>query len=332
MIIRNIGSAVAIAWCVACGSGNKKPGHSMGTTSDPGTAADTGSTPVTMAPVTLRTLEETVSGPGETDVLDDERVRAPFNGVLTALTANVGDVVSAGQSVGTIMAENSDAALRGARAMLLGARTAAERSDAERALQVAEANLVLTPLTVAKRGVVIARAASTGERVVQGDSLISLAVTGQMLFFADISQGDLAYVHAGQRARVALTARFGWIPARVQGVVPSDTGSTAAMRVRLDFEPPSIPVTVGLFGSADIVVNQHVNVPTVPKAALLRDDITGVTQIAVVSADNRAHWVRVSPGIVDSMWAEIIAPRLTVGQRVITSGQVGLPDGSRVVE
>ncbi|HVX39455.1 MAG TPA: HlyD family efflux transporter periplasmic adaptor subunit [Gemmatimonadaceae bacterium] len=323
-------ASFALALGSACHAGGGVNDTSAGS-ADSSAASDTGSTPVTMSVVTLRTLEQTVSGPGETDVAEDERVRAPFTGVLTAVTVNVGDVVPAGGSVGAIVAENSDAALRGARSMVSAARTPAERRDAERALQVARANVVVTPLRVSKAGVVIARAASTGERVVQGDSLVSLAATGQMVFFADVSQQDLAAVHPGERARITLTARDGWIPASVHGVVPSDTGSTAAMRVRLDLQPPSTPVTVGLFGTADIVVNQHVNVPVVPKSALLRDDVTGVTQIALVGADNRARWTRVTTGLVDSAWAEILMPRLAAGQRVITTGQVGLPDSSRVV-
>jgi hypothetical protein len=64
---------------------------------------------------------------------------------------------------------------------------------------------------------------------------------------------------------------------------------------------------------------------------VLRDDITGVTQVAVVTPNDRAHWVEVATGVSDSGWVEIARPRLDPGTRVITSGQVGLPDGARVV-
>ena len=331
---RAAGVVIAMAVAIAAGGCH----HSGGSGKDSSTADSTGAasgasaaTPVTMGRITTRTLDITVSGPGVVDVGEDVRVRAPFNGVITGISVNLGDRVRAGQSVGTIIAENSDAALRGARAMALSARTPDERAAAARALQVAQASLVTAPLPVDRSGIVIARVASTGERVLQGDSIVSVAATNQMIFLADVAQSDLARVHAGERAQVVLASRLGAIPAVVHGIVPSDTGSLAAMRVRLDLDRASTPPTVGLFGSATIVVGQHVNATVVPAAALVRDDITGVTRIALVDAHDNAHWVNVTVGVTDSVWAEILQPALPLNERVITTGMAGLPDSTRVV-
>lgn len=288
-------------------------------------------TPVTIEHVVRRTIQVTVSGTGGLDALDDERVRAPFNGILTSLTANVGDHVVSGQVIGSMIAENSEAALRGARSMVSSARTDAERVAAREALRVAEANVVHTPLAAAKGGIVIARPASAGERLAQGDSVVSIAATSRMVFFANIAQSDLRLVRPGQRARIHIAARKGPLMGAVHNIMPADTTSTATMRVRIDVEPSAATVTVGAFGIAVIVVNERVNVPAVPKAALLRDDVTGRTQIAIVDANNITHWVEVTPGIADSAWSEIRKPQLAPGQRVITAGHVGLPDSTHVV-
>jgi len=331
---RVAGAVIAMAVAIAAG-GCHRGGSGKDTSTADSTGADSGATtaatPVTMGSVTTRTLDITVSGPGVVDVGEDVRVRAPFNGVITGISVNLGDRVRAGQSVGTIIAENSDAALRGARAMASSARTPDERAAAARALQVAQASLVTAPLPVNRSGVVIARVASTGERVLQGDSIVSVAATNQMIFLTDVAQSDLARVHAGERAQVVLASRVGAIPAVVHGIVPSDTGSLAAMRVRLDLDRASTPPTVGLFGSATIVVGQHVNATVVPAAALVRDDITGVTRIALVDAHDIAHWVEVTVGVTDSAWAEIVQPSLPLNARVITTGMAGLPDSTRVV-
>ena len=325
----------ALALAVAAGGCHRGGGSGKETSTADSTGADSGATsaatPVTMGRVTTRTLDVTVSGPGVVDVGEDVRVRAPFNGVITGISVNLGDRVRAGQSIGTIIAENSDAALRGARAMASSARTPDERAAAARALQVAQASLVTAPLPVDRSGIVIARVASTGERVLQGDSIVSVAATNQMIFLADVAQSDLARVHAGDRAQVVLASRVGAIPAVVHGVVPSDTGSLAAMRVRLDLDRASTPPTVGLFGSATIVVGEHANAQVVPAAALVRDDITGVTRVALVDARDIAHWVNVTVGVTDSVWAEILQPSLPLNARVITTGMAGLPDSTRVV-
>jgi multidrug efflux pump subunit AcrA (membrane-fusion protein) len=73
-------------------------------------------------------------------------------------------------------------------------------------------------------------------------------------------------------------------------------------------------------------------VPVVPEAALLQDDVYGTTQVAVVgpAPDHRAHWVRVTLGARDGGLVEIVAPPLSPGTLVIVSGQVGLPEGTPV--
>ncbi len=318
----------------ACARGAAKT-SSNGSVDSAKTASDSGSdssaTPVTMGSVSRANLVVTVSGPGETDAVQDERVRAPFTGVLVSLDVNLGDHVVQGQTIGAIVSQNSEAALQGARSMLRSARSAAERLDAERALALAEHDLVRTPLRAQKGGVVIARPASPGELVAQGDSIVSIAATGSMVFYADIPQSDLARVRPGQPARVELAARPQPIRGVVHAVLPADTGSTVSMRVRIDLIPAAIPVTVGLFGTAHITVAEHLNAIAVPKSALLRDDITGQTKVALVTPQNEAHWVTVTPGISDSAWAEILSPPLRVGQRVITTGQVGLPDSTHVI-
>ncbi len=318
----------------ACGQHGAESGEVSATPGgDSGSAPDSsGATPVTMGQVARATLTVTVTGTGETDAVQDERVRAPFNGTVVSLGAQLGEHVRQGQIIGEIVSQTSEAAVQGAQSMRRTARTAAERADAERALALAERDLVRTPLRAPRDGVVIARPASPGELLAQGDSVVSIAATNSMVFYADVAQADLARVRPGQPALVQLTSRNDPIRGVVHAILPADTGSTASMRVRIDLVPPAIPVTVGLYGSAHIIVAEHSNAVVVPKAALLRDDITGITKIALVSQQNEARWMVVHPGLTDSTWAEILLPVLRLGQRVITTGQVGLPDSAKVVQ
>jgi multidrug efflux pump subunit AcrA (membrane-fusion protein) len=311
----------------AC-SGTKA--ESAGGTADSSGAADSAGTPVQMARVERMTLRTIVTGPGRTAALQEERVRAPFVGTLTSLTVTVGDRVRAGQEIGSIVAQNSEAALRGAQAMLQSAHTLAERADAERAVALAEQDLVQTPLRVSRPGVVTARSAAVGERLSEGDSIVSVAGSGSIVFIAEISQSEAGRVAAGQPVEVDLAAAPRPLGGTVHGTLPADTAGSVALRVRVDL-PTASPLSVGLFGTARVVVDERRNVPAVPRAAILRDDITGITQVAVVTPGGRAHWLEVATGVSDSGWVEIVRPPLDPGTRVITSGQVGLPTGARVV-
>ena len=79
---------------------------------DPATA-DPG-TPVKVAAVERATLALTVSGQGRTDALAQQKIRAPFKGILRELRVADGDRVRKGQVLVVLVAQESQAALTGA--------------------------------------------------------------------------------------------------------------------------------------------------------------------------------------------------------------------------
>lgn len=297
-------------------------------------AGDSGgvaATPVHTAVVTRGRLAVIVSGPGRTDALDVQKVRAPFAGTLGSLSVVIGDRVQGGQEIGTVISQTSEAALSGARVMLRDAKTSTQRSDAERALELAQTNLIQTPLRAPRAGVVISRGASQGDLVSPGDSIVSIASASSIVFVAHIAQSDLARIRPGQRATIDAPGRTVAADGIVHGLLPADT-SAMSVPVRIDLPASGSVVPIGLFGTAHITVGQRVDVPIVPAAAILRDDVNGTSRVAVVEPDGRAHWVSVAVGVQQADSVELLSPKLAPGIRVIVSGQVGLPDGSRVIE
>jgi multidrug efflux pump subunit AcrA (membrane-fusion protein) len=85
---------------------------------------------------------------------------------------------------------------------------------------------------------------------------------------------------------------------------------------------------LGLFGTARITVESR-DAITVPDAAILRDDVSGVARVALVK-DGKAHWVDVVTGLRGAAGTEIVSPALTTSDRIVVSGQVGLPEGASV--
>lgn len=321
------------AWIVACAMlaacAGERTGGEAGAVAD--TAGEAGATPVRTALVTRGTLAVIASGPGRTDALDVQKLRAPFTGTLRTLRVVVGDRVSAGQVVASVVSQASEAALTGAQAMQRAATTDAERSDAARALELAQRNLVETPLTAPRAGVVVSRGASQGDLVSQGDSIVSIASASSIVFVARIAQSDLGRIHPGQRATIEAPGLAAPLPGVVHGTLPADT-SSMTVPVRIDLPPGRGPVPIGLFGTVHIVVGEHSGAAIVPALAVMRDDITGTARMAVVTAAARAHWIAVTPGLQQGDSVEITQPALPPGTRVIVSGQVGLPEGNRVSE
>jgi multidrug efflux pump subunit AcrA (membrane-fusion protein) len=285
-------------------------------------------TPVRVARVERAALAEIVTAPGKVAAMAQAKVRAPFAGTLVSLTVTDGDFVHAGQTVGSVVARDSEAALAGAQEMEREATTDAERRDAARAVALARANRVAAPLKIAADGIVVSHAASGGDRVSEDEEILSVAETGTLVVLADVPQAALPKVVAGESATVEIPGRAA-IAGRVHGLLAESGPSDLTAPVRIDLA--SAPgLAVGLFASVRITVAEHEDVAAVPDAAVLRDDVTGTARIALVGADGKAHWIAVTPGLSQGGKTEVVSPPLAPGAAVIVSGQVGLPEGAPV--
>jgi RND family efflux transporter MFP subunit len=272
-----------------------------------------------------------VTAPGRTDALKQDRVRAPFPARLVRLNVTDGDRVGSGDVLAEVVSKNSEAAVFGAESMLAAAHTEAERDDAQRAVAIAKRNLVQQPLHAPAAGVVLSHGAEAGDYLDEGEVLLTIAEAGAVIFDAQVSQADVARVRPGDHATIEIPAT-GTTPttAVVHGVLPAASSENLSAPMRLDFLPVRPSMQAGLFGTAQIIVGEHAHATVVPDSAVLTDDITGTKRLALAGDDRRAHWIVVQTGLTEAGRVEILSPKLSPGQRVIVSGQVGLPDSSRI--
>ena len=284
--------------------------------------------PVAVARVSRATFEDVVSGPGKTAALSQEKVRAPFAGSLMELTVADGDRVRRGDTLATIISRDSESALTGARAMSREARTDSEKRDADRALALAEQGLVRARVEAPSDGVVLAHAATTGDRVSEDQEILTIADASSVVFLVDVSQSQLGRVRPGQRVDVEVAGRKDRWAGVVHDTLPAANAADFTAPVRVDLRLSGVP-PIGLFGTARIVVAEHRDAATVPEAAVVRDDLTGKARVVLVE-NGRARWLEVTTGLHGPSGTEILAPALQAGQTVVVSGQVGLPDGAPV--
>lgn len=286
-------------------------------------------TPVKVATVERATLALTVSGPGHTDALEQQKVRAPFKGILKELRVADGDRVRKGQILAVLVSQESQSALTGAEALLRAGRTPEEQSDARRAVQLARQGLVPAYLRAPEAGVVVSHGADEGSLVAEAQDLVSMAAGNSFVFRADIVQTDLGRIRAGQPAEVHLATGSSTLSGTVHSILPAASANDLTAPVRIDINSSTMPERLGLFGTATITVGTRQDVLVVPAQAVLRDDVTGVSQVALVS-QGKAHWQRVTTGVAQGGRVEIAQPPLQPGSQVIVQGQVGLPDGAPV--
>jgi multidrug efflux pump subunit AcrA (membrane-fusion protein) len=321
--VRRVAAALLLLVALGCRKGDE-PGEAARPEGTPALP-----TPVRVAAAEKATLSLFVSGPGKTAALAQEKLRAPFAGTLTELSVFDGDRVSRGQKIGTIVARDSEAALSGAREMLRQAATEAERRDAGRAVALAEENLVRRPLTASWDGTVLSHAASAGDRVSEDQEILTITGAGSTVFLADVAQSDLPRIRPGQKASIRIAGEARPISGIVHSALSSANPADSTAPVRVDLPEPARRLPPGIVGTARVLVGEHPDATVVPDAAVLRDDVTGVARVALVT-QNRAHWVDVRTGVMEGGRTEIVSPALPPGQVVIISGLVGLPEGKLV--
>lgn len=325
MKVRPIAAVLLLS--LACRGGGEPKEKEASAQSSPDTPS--APTPVRVAAVARANLPLTVSAPGRTAALAQQKLRAPFAGTLTELKVADGDPISRGQSLGTIVARESEAALSGAREMLRQAATPAEKSDAERALALAEKSLVRRVLVASWDGAVIAHTASAGDRVTEDQEILTISDAASLVFLADVPQSDLPRIGPGQKATVDLGGGRPPIAGAVHAVLPGANPTDFTGQVRVDLSGAAGRGPIGLFGTVRILVGERAGAAVVPDAAVLRDDVSGVARVCL-AANGKAHWIDVVPGVKDSGRTEIVSPPLPDGQAVIVSGLVGLPEGKNV--
>ncbi len=333
--VRALPMGLFLALLLACGGGGSSSSGGGDVAGDGERAGTDGfapaaATPVRVAIVERATLLAEVTAPGRTVALVEQKIRAPFDGTVTALAVVEGSVVHRDQQVGTMVARDSEAALAGARQMVRRAATPAEEEEARQALELAQRTRVAAPLLATVDGRVTARSATAGDRVTADQELLAIAAAGSVVFRADVPQSELGRVRPGRPATVEVSGGPAPLAARVHGLLTPGASSDLTAPLRLDFRDPRQVPSGGLYGTARIAVGEHRDVPVVPPAAVLRDDVSGTARVGTLDGRNRLHWVDVVTGLEDAVRVEIVSPALEAGTRVAVSGQVGLAEGTRV--
>jgi RND family efflux transporter MFP subunit len=143
-------------------------------------------------------------------------------------------------------------------------------------------------------------------------------------------------VRRGLAAAVSVEALPGeTFTALVDEVSPVLESASRTLRIRLRFargpaEPVDPRVRAGMFATVSLVTNSRVDVPLIPRGAVIN---TYGSWIVFTVRDNRAERREISLGLENEEFVEV-AGGLDEGELVVTAGQNFLSDGDpvRVVE
>lgn len=177
--------------------------------------------------------------------------------------------------------------------------------------------------------VISQRNVSEGSYVRPGTELMRLVIAKQLKLRVPVPERHSAEVKKGQAVDVVTAAHATPFEGIVNRVNPSVDASTRTFEVEVLVPNAKDELKSGGFAKARIRTRLDPKATTVPLESVV--SFAGVTKLFLIE-DGKAKEIRVTVGIQDERWIEIVAPALQPGAKIATSGLSSLSDGSSVVE
>ncbi|ATG48613.1 efflux transporter periplasmic adaptor subunit [Celeribacter ethanolicus] len=217
----------------------------------------------------------------------------------------------------------------------------AQRSSAEVKVSTAQIALDRTKVTAPMTGTVVAVVVDAGQTVnasMDAPTIVKLANLDKMIVKAEISEADVVHVAPGQRVSFTILGEPDKaFEATVRDVEPapseiedSDTISTDEAiyyNGRLEVENPDHLLRIGMTTEVSIVLDEAVDVLTVPSSALSGGADGRYTVEIYDAADNTRQARPVEVGLNNKVIAEITSG-LNEGDLVVTGAAVSAATGS----
>ena len=178
-------------------------------------------------------------------------------------------------------------------------------------------------------GVVADRPVSPGELAQPGTPLISLVDISTLIARANVPVKDAVAIKPGVPARIA--GPDGDLPGKVTIVSPAVDPSTTTVEVWVSLANPEEKLKPGGTVHVSIIAGTITDTLIIPASALLNLDEGGEKVMIVVGRDKNttAQERKVVPGVRQGARVQVISG-VQEGDRVITSGGLGLDDKAKV--
>jgi RND family efflux transporter MFP subunit len=332
--------------------------------SKPATTAKAALTVTTARPQLAR-LSQTLAANGDIAAWQEASIGSEANGLrLTEVLVNVGDVVTAGQTLARFSDETVQADLAQAKAALLEAQAnlSEASANAERArslmntgaistqqinqlitaeqtararVAAAEANvnahklrLKFTQLLAPDSGVISARSATVGAVVSNGTELFRMIRKGRLEWRAEVMASELSRIRAG--THVTLVAANGTrLNGKVRMIGPTVNPQNRAALVYVDLLPAAggeAAAKPGMFARGEFTLGSGNGVTLPQQSVVVRDGFSYVFQL---KPDSRVAQVKVKTGRYLQDQVEI-TEGISLQDEIVVAGAGFLNDGDLV--
>lgn len=194
--------------------------------------------------------------------------------------------------------------------------------------QAAEAQYGFSEIHSPIDGVVTDRPLYEGSMATAGTPLITVMNTSRVVARTHLAPQQAAGLHVGDPAQILLAGGQESVQGRVNIVSPALDPNSTTVQVWVEAPNPDGRLKPGATAQVRVVAKTVRDALQIPSAAILTDS-DGKTSVMVVGANDVAHQVEVKLGVQQEGKTQVLAG-LREGQRVVTEGAYGLPDGTKV--
>lgn len=305
--------------------------------------------PVEAGIVAVGMIDAVFSGTASLEADEEAAVVARAGGVVKDIFVEEGDRVRAGAPLAQLDDERLALELRRVEVLLdklereferkkglfdkqLISTVEYEQARSEHLLQeqirdLAQLDLEFTTIRAPIDGTISRRDVKVGNMVQENEVAFHITDFDPLLAIMHVPERELQILNIGQKTALLIDALPG---VRFEGFVkrisPTIDPATGTFKVTIEVQDRSSRLKPGMFGRVLVTHDTRENTLLVPKSAVVRED----DQASVfVVRDSVAIRLPVVVGYENESSIEVVSG-LTEGEHIITTGQGGLQDSSRV--
>src|SRR5664280_95528 len=267
-------------------------------------------TPVTVVQAEYKPVSSTVTLPAVATFMNKNIIRATTAGNIEKVLIAAGEFISNGQLLFTI---------RTREAMALDKKAMADSSLSFKGL----INIISH-----KEGVINSISYQKGDFVQEGDEMAIVSDQSSLVFILDVPIELDRYIEKNRRCRITLPDHRNIDAAIIRKLAEMDMQSQTVRYVVKPASEERFPAN--LIASIDLVKSTNEKALVMPKQAVLGNETQTEFWVMKLLNDSTAIRVNVTKGYENNEEIEITTPEFLPSDRVVLTGNYGLPDTARI--
>jgi len=267
-------------------------------------------TPVTITPVTFKPVSSTVALPAVATYMNKSTIRATTTGIIEKVLISPGEFISVDQLLFTI---------RTREAMAINKKTQLDPTLDFKGL---------ININSHKEGVINSISYQKGDFVQEGDEMAAVSEQNSLVFILDIPFELEKYIDKNRNCRIILPDNRQISGTIIRKLPEMDMQSQT---IKYIIKPQSADRLPGnLIASINLVKSTSEKAAVLPKQAVLGDETQTIFWVMKLINDSIAIKINVTKGFENNEEVEIVNPVFLPSDRIILTGNYGLPDTAKV--